>query len=50
MTRTATDPITRFLDAVTAGQGIPEDLFTEHAVLDATVPDFRFGQAPCRSR
>jgi hypothetical protein len=38
------DPVTRFLDAVTAGTGVPEDLFTADAVLDATIPGFRFAQ------
>jgi hypothetical protein len=39
-----TDTITRWLDAVTAGTGIPQDLFTDDAVLDATIPGFRFAQ------
>ena len=39
-----TDSVTRFLDAVTAGTGVPEDLFTADAVLDATIPGFRFAQ------
>jgi hypothetical protein len=34
--------IDRFLSAVTSGDGIPEDLYTEDAVLDATVPSWRF--------
>jgi hypothetical protein len=39
-----TDTISRWLDAVTAGTGIPQDLFTDDAVLDATIPGFRFAQ------
>ena len=39
-----TDTITRWLDAVSAGKGIPQDLFTDDAVLDATIPGFRFAQ------
>jgi hypothetical protein len=39
-----TDTITRWLDAVAAGSGIPQDLFTDDAVLDATIPGFRFAQ------
>lgn len=39
-----TDTITRWLTAVTSGTGVPEDLFTDDAVLDATVPGFRFTQ------
>lgn len=39
-----TDTVTRFPDAVIAGTGIPEDLFSADAVLDATVPDFGFTQ------
>jgi hypothetical protein len=34
--------IDRFLAAVVSGDGIPEDLYTEDAVLDATVPSWRF--------
>jgi len=41
---TETDTITRWLDAVAAGRGIPQDLFTSDAVLDATIPGFRFTQ------
>lgn len=41
---TDTDPVSRFLDAVSAGTGIPADLFHPDAVLDATIPDFRFAQ------
>jgi hypothetical protein len=46
MTETAirTDAISRLLDAVTDGTGVPADLFAAHAVLDATVPGFRFAQ------
>jgi hypothetical protein len=31
-----------FLTAVTAGSGIPEDLYAPDAMLDATVPNWRF--------
>ena len=41
---THADPVTRLLDAVTAGTGVPQDLFHDDAVLDATVPDWRFAQ------
>ena len=41
---THADLVTRLLDAVTAGTGVPEGLFHDDAVLDATVPDFRFAQ------
>jgi hypothetical protein len=46
MTETAirTDAISRLLEAVTAGDGVPQDLFAPDAVLDATVPGFRFAQ------
>jgi len=46
MTETAlkTETVSRLLDAVTAGTGIPEELFTPDAVLDATIPGFRFTQ------
>jgi hypothetical protein len=33
----------RFLDAVLAGAGVPADLYADDAVLDATVPGWRFG-------
>lgn len=33
--------IDRFLDAITAGDGIPADLYADDAVLDATVPGWR---------
>jgi hypothetical protein len=39
-----TTTVSRLLAAVTAGTGVPEDLFAEDAVLDATVPGFRFAQ------
>jgi hypothetical protein len=32
----------RFLEAIAAGAGIPDDLFVADAVLDATVPGWRF--------
>ena len=34
--------VDRFLDAARAGRGVPAELFTAGAVLDATVPDWRF--------
>jgi len=37
-----TDPVTDFLAAVTAGHGIPADLYAPDAILDATVPMWRF--------
>jgi hypothetical protein len=43
------DPVTRLLDAATAGTGVPHDLYSPDAVLDATVPMWRFeahGAAP----
>lgn len=36
-----TDTVTRLLDAVAQGAGIPSDLYDEGAVLDATVPHWR---------
>jgi hypothetical protein len=39
-----TDAVSRLLAAVTAGTGVPADLFTQDAVLDATIPGFRFAQ------
>jgi hypothetical protein len=36
------DPVSRFLAAVTAGSGVPADLYSPDAVLDATVPMWRF--------
>jgi hypothetical protein len=50
MTETATatairtDSVSRLLEAITAGTGVPETLFTPDAVLDATIPGFRFAQ------
>ena len=38
----ATHTVDRFLDAVSAGEGVPADLFTPDVVLDATVPGWRF--------
>ena len=37
-----TDPVQRFIDSIAAGTGIPADLFAVDAVLDATVPHWRF--------
>jgi hypothetical protein len=34
--------VDRLLEAATAGHGVPADLFTPDAVLDATVPGWRF--------
>ena len=34
--------VDRFLDAVCAGAGVPAELFAEDALLDATVPGWRF--------
>ncbi|MDP1803737.1 MAG: hypothetical protein Q8K72_01085 [Acidimicrobiales bacterium] len=50
MTRTATPGTTvagaqsvdRFLEAASAGLGVPADLFVPEVVLDATVPGWRF--------
>jgi hypothetical protein len=42
MTPEPTDPVTRLLDAVAAGAGIPADLYTPAVVFDATVPMWRF--------
>jgi hypothetical protein len=36
-----TSAVDRFLEAVCAGKGIPTDLFTPDAVLDATLPNWR---------
>jgi hypothetical protein len=36
------DPVTTFLAAVTAGTGVPADLYSADATLDATVPMWRF--------
>lgn len=35
--------VTAFLDAVASGNGIPADLYTDDAVVDATVPNWRMG-------
>jgi hypothetical protein len=37
-----TDVVTELLDQLTAGLGVSADLFTDNAVLDATVPNWRF--------
>lgn len=37
-----TNPVTRMLAAVEAGTGVPTDLYAPTAVLDATVPMWRF--------
>ncbi len=39
----ATRTLERFLDAVASGAGVPPELFAADAVLDATVPGWRFG-------
>jgi hypothetical protein len=39
---TVTDTVDRFLEAASAGGGVPADLFTPDIVLDATVPGWRF--------
>lgn len=39
---TLTGTVGRFLEAVSAGAGVAADLFTPDAVLDATVPGWRF--------
>jgi hypothetical protein len=36
------DPISSFLSSVTLGTGIPSDIYASQAVLDATVPHWRF--------
>ena len=36
------DPVTRFLEAVAEGSGIPTAVYAPGAVLDATVPNWRF--------
>lgn len=36
-----TNPVDRLLDAVTAGTGVPSDLYAPDALLDATVPSWR---------
>jgi hypothetical protein len=42
-TTTSTTTVDAFLDAVRAGRGIPPELYARDAVLDATVPNWRFG-------
>jgi hypothetical protein len=44
MTALATnaDPISTFLGAVAVGTGVPSDIYAPQAVLDATVPHWRF--------
>jgi hypothetical protein len=37
-----TTSVDRFLEAITAGEGVPVNLYVEDAVLDATVPGWRF--------
>lgn len=37
-----TDPTTTLLDSVAAGTGIPSEIYASSAVLDATVPMWRF--------
>jgi hypothetical protein len=39
---TTGEPVQRLLDAIAAGDGIPDGLFTADAVLDATVPMWRY--------
>lgn len=39
-----TDTVSRLLEAITAGTGVPQELFAPDAVLDATIPGFRFAQ------
>lgn len=36
------DPVTALLAAAQAGQPVPSDTFADDAVLDATVPNWRF--------
>ena len=38
------DSVSRLLDAATAGDGVPEGVFAADAVLDATVPGWRFAK------
>ena len=40
-----TTTIDAFLDAVTSGRGIPTTIYADDAVLDATVPNWRFHTA-----
>jgi hypothetical protein len=42
--RTTAPVIDRFLEAVASGTGMPTDLFAQCAVLDATVPNWRFSK------
>jgi hypothetical protein len=35
--------VTAFLDAVASGRGIPVELYSDDAVVDATVPNWRMG-------
>jgi hypothetical protein len=39
---TGTRPVDRLLDAICRGTGVPTDAYTDDAVLDATVPGWRF--------
>jgi len=39
------DPAQRLIDSIAAGTGIPADLFAADAVLDATVPHWRYETA-----
>jgi hypothetical protein len=39
---TNADPISTFLSAVALGTGVPSDIYVTQAVLDATVPHWRF--------
>ena len=39
---TTPHPVDRFLTELCSGSGIPSDVWTDDAVLDATVPDWRF--------
>jgi hypothetical protein len=39
---TTSEPVQRLLDAIAAGAGIPDGLFTADAALDATVPMWRY--------
>jgi hypothetical protein len=41
-TSNTTSAVDRFLAAIAAGRGIPVDLYTPGATLDATVPNWRF--------
>ena len=41
-TGTGSPTVDRLLDAICTGAGVPVELFTEEAVLDATVPGWRF--------